>query len=137
MLYLSRYIIENKDGYYRALRKVTETGAWEPWVLYMLEGVEQTARWTRVESVAIKDLMNKTAEIVRKRAPKIYSKDLVEVVFHQPYSKIKFLEEMGIGNRQTASAYLRELEKIGVLRGVKKGREIYYLNGKFLDLLAK
>jgi Fic family protein len=82
-------------------------------------------------------MMNKTAETVRKRAPKIYSKDLVDVVFRQPYSKIKFLEEMGIGNRQTASVYLRELEKIGVLRGVKKGREIYYLNGKFLDLLTK
>lgn len=137
VLYLSRYIIENKDGYYRALRKVTETGAWEPWVLYMLEGVEETARWTRGRILAIKDMMSKTAETVRKRAPKIYSKDLVEIVFRQPYSKIKFLEEMGIGNRQTASAYLRELEKIGVLRGVKKGREIYYLNGKFLDLLAK
>lgn len=137
VLYLSRYIIENKDGYYRALRKVTETGAWESWVLYMLEGVEETARSTRGRIVAIKELMNKTADTVRKKAPKIYSKDLVEVIFRQPYSKIKFLEEMGIGNRQTASVYLKGLEEIGVLRGVKRGREVYYLNGKFLDLLAK
>jgi Fic family protein len=137
VLYLSRYIIENKSGYYVALRQVTEKGASEEWILYMLDAVEQTARATRDRIVAIKDLMNKTAEVVRKRAPKIYSKDLVEAVFHQPYCKIKFLEEAGIGNRQTASAYLKELEKIGVLRGAKKGRELYYINGKFLDVLVK
>jgi tetratricopeptide (TPR) repeat protein len=64
--------------------------------------------------------------MVRKKAPKIYSKDLVAVVFRQPYCKIKFLEDAGIGNRQTASAYLKELDKIGVLQGAKKGRELYY-----------
>jgi Fic family protein len=137
VLYLSRYIIENKNGYYLALRQVTEKGAWEEWILYMLNGMEQTARETRERIVAIKDLMNKTAELVRKKVPKIYSKDLVEVVFHQPYSKIKFLEEMGIGNRQTVSSYLRSLEKIGILKGIKKGRDVYYLNVRFLDLLAK
>ena len=105
VLYLSRYIIENKIGYYVALRRVTEKGAWEEWILYMLNAVEQTARATRERIVAIKDLMNKTGEMVRKKAPKIYSKDLVEVVFRQPYCKIKFLEEAGIGKRQTASAY--------------------------------
>ena len=137
VLYLSRYIIENKSGYYVALRRVTEKGAWEEWILYMLNAVEQTARATRERIVAIKDLMNKTGEMVRKKAPKIYSKDLVEVVFRQPYCKIKFLEDAGIGNRQTASAYLKELEKIGVLHGTKKGRELYYINSKFLDVLVK
>ena len=137
VLYLSRYIIENKSGYYLALRRVTEKGAWEEWILYMLNAVEQTARETRERIVAIKDLLNKTAELVRKKTSKIYSKDLVEAVFNQPYSKIKFLEDAGIGNRQTASFYLKELEKIGVLRGIRKGRELYYINSKFLDVLVK
>ena len=137
VLYLSRYIIENKNGYYVALRRVTEKQAWEDWTVYMLNAVEQTARATRERIVAIKDLMNKTAETVRKKAPRIYSKDLIEVIFHQPYCKIKFLEDAEIGNRQTASTYLRELEKIGVLHGTKKGREFYYINKKFLDVLVK
>jgi Fic family protein len=137
VLYLSRYIIENKNGYYVALRRVTEKSAWEEWILYMLNAVEQTARETRERIMAIKDLVNKTAELVRKKASKVYSKDLVEAVFNQPYSKIKFLEEAGIGNRQTASVYLKELEKIGVLRGIKRGRELYYINSKFLDVLVK
>ena len=137
VLYLSRYIIENKNGYYIALRRVTEKGAWEEWILYMLNAVEQTARETRERIMAIKDLMNKTAELVRKKASKVYSKDLVEAVFNQPYSKIKFLEDAGIGNRQTASVYLKELEKIGILRGIRRGRELYYINSKFLDVLVK
>ena len=104
----------------------------------MLEGVEDTARWTRVGSLAIKELMNKTAETVRKRGAKdLFKRSYRGRSFISPTARSRFLEEMGIGNRQTASAYLRELEKIGVLRGVKKGREIYYLNGKFLDLLGE
>ena len=116
VLYLrSRYIIENKDGYYRGAEKghgdrfMGVLGFFICW-----KAVEETARWTRGRVLGIKELMNKTTEIVKKAvARKIYSKDLIEVVFHQPYSKIKFLEE--IGDRQPAdrvATYLRELEKI-------------------------
>lgn len=81
--------------------------------------------------------MTATADLVKARAPKVYSKELIEVLFSRPYCKIRFLEQAGIAKRQTASDYLRELEEIGVLQGIKKGREMYYINVKFLDLLRK
>ena len=137
VLYLSRYIIENKNGYYAGLKQVTTDGAWEPWILYMLDAVEQMSRMTREHILAIRDLMGATAELVKAKAPKVYSKDLVEILYRQPYCKIKFLEQAGIGNRQTASTYLKELEAIGVLHGIKQGREMYYINTKFFDLLVK
>ena len=137
ILYLSRFIIENKNAYYVRLREVTAAGGWEPWVLYMLDAVEKTARVTRDRIQAIRDLMNATGDRIRKKAPKMYSKDLVEVLFRQPYWKIKFLEEEGIGNRQTASVYLRALAEMGVFQSIKKGRETYYMNKKFLDVLVK
>ncbi|HEY5234993.1 MAG TPA: Fic family protein [Rhabdochlamydiaceae bacterium] len=135
VLYLSRYIISNKYLYYSSLREVTEKGAWEAWILYILEGLEKTAIATRERMVAIHQLFKSTVEIVRTRLPKIYTKDLVEVLFRQPYCKIKFLEEAGIGHRQTASQYLQQLEGIGVLRSLKIGRDTYYINDAFLNLL--
>ncbi|HSX11398.1 MAG TPA: Fic family protein [Chlamydiales bacterium] len=137
LLYLSRYIISNKTAYYNGLQQVTEADAWEPWILYILQGLEQTAIATRERILAIHRLIQETAEKVRSQLPRIYSKDLIEVIFRSPYSKIKFLEESGIAKRQTASGYLKELEQIGVLRGLKIGRDIYYVNDAFLKALTK
>lgn len=136
VLYLSRYINATRTAYYNGLQQVTESHAWEPWILYILQGLEQTAIFTKKQILSIHDLMHATAETVRSKLPRIYSKDLIELLFHSPYCKIKFLEESGIAKRQTASVYLKELERIGVLRGLKTGRDIYYLNDPFLKVLT-
>lgn len=136
ILYLSRYIIANKTAYYNGLQQVTESNAWESWVLYMLLGLEQTAIVTKEQILTIHDLIQKTAQKVRLELPRIYSKDLIEILFRSPYCKIKFLEESGIAKRQTASVYLKELQRIGILQGIKMGRDIYYLNESFLKALT-
>ncbi len=138
VLYLSRHIIDNKSGYYEGLRRVTEEAAWEPWVLYMLDAVEKTAIHTRERILAIRVLMDKAIALVREKEPKIYSKDLLEVVFRHPYCKISFLVESGItGSRQTASKYLHALADCGLLKPFKRGTEIYFLNAGLFDILAK
>lgn len=136
VLYLSRYIIEHKNDYYLGLRGVTERGEWEAWIIYMLTAVEQTAALTRDRILRIRRLMHEGGELVRGQAPNVYSKDLMEVIYRHPYTRIKFLEEAGIAQRKTASTYLRELERLGLLRSVKAGREVYYINDRFLDLLT-
>ena len=137
VLYLSRYIIDHKTAYYEGLRRVTEEAAWEDWVLYMLDAVEQTSLRTHGQINAILALMESVRERVQREAPGIYSKDLVEQIFRQPYCKISFLERAGMGTRQTCAKYLRELEKLGVLKGQKIGREVYFVNGKLFDLLTQ
>lgn len=137
VLYLSRYIIEHKGDYYASLRRVTEDGAWEAWVLFMLRAVETTALKTHQRVLDIRALMQRTTEKVRGELPRIYSKDLIEVLFSQPYCKIRFLEQAGIGHRQTASKYLQELDRIGVLKRVDVGREAYFVNTEFFDLLTR
>ncbi|WP_027389165.1 Fic family protein [Chrysiogenes arsenatis] len=137
ILYLSRYIIENKNDYYAGLRGITERQAWEDWILYLLRGVEITAQQTRAKILSIRDLMFADMETVRTQLPKVYSKELLELLYRQPYCKIRFLEEAGIAHRQTASSYLKSLEHIGILRAIKAGREVYYINQRFLDLLSK
>ncbi|MBC8103846.1 MAG: Fic family protein [Cytophagales bacterium] len=137
VLYLSRYIIAHKSDYYAGLRQVTENSAWEEWILFLLRAVESTATETYERIQAIRVLMQETTETVRASLPRIYSKDLIEVLFAQPYCKIKFLEDAGLGHRQTASKYLHELAGIGVLKPLSAGRERYFLNTAFLDLLAR
>ena len=134
-LYLSRYIIANKADYYRLLLDVTREGAWESWLLFMLEGVEETANWTTAKIGAIRRLADHTVEYVRRREPKIYSRELVDVIFEQPYCRIGNLEAAGIAKRQTASKYLKALAAIGVLEENAAGREKLFIHPKLMRLL--
>jgi Fic family protein len=136
LLYLSRYIIRNKADYYRLLLGVTADAAWEPWILFMLSGVRETARWTSLKIAAINDLIAHTADFVRDRLPRIYSRELVDIVFVQPYCRIQNLVDGGIAKRQTASVYLKELADIGVLRESQSGREKLFVHPVFLELLS-
>lgn len=135
VLFLSDYILRHRADYYAGLRGVTEHGAWEDWVLFMLRAVEETAANTHDRVTRMLDLMEQVRAEVQAKAPRIYSKDLVEVVFRHPYSKIRFVEEAGIAKRHTASDYLRTLAELGVLRPLKVGREVYYINDRLLQVL--
>jgi Fic family protein len=137
VLYLSSYIIQHKNDYYKGLRHITEKESWEPWILYMLQAIQETALLTRNKILDIKKLMETVTESVKQDLPKVYSKELIEVLFRQPYCKIRFLEEANIAKRQTASMYLQELERVGVLQSYKKGRERYFINVPFYDLLIR
>jgi Fic family protein len=135
ILYLSRYIIRNKADYYRYLREVTDNQEWEQWILYMLDAVEQTSIWTREKIVAIRDLIEHTAEYVREKLPSIYSRELVEQIFVQPYCRIAYLIDANIAKRQTASVYLKQLCDIDVLEEIKVGREKLFIHPKLIKLL--
>jgi Fic family protein len=136
VLYLSRYIIRNKADYYRLLLGVTKEGMWEAWLLYMLEGVRSTAAWTTDKINAIHKLMAHTTDHVRTKVPKIYSRELVELVFVQPYCRIQNIVDAGLGHRQTASVYLKALVDIGVLKEEKVGREKLFIHPKYMRLLT-
>lgn len=137
ILYLSRYIIANKADYYRLLLGVTREQAWEPWLLFMLKAVEETARWTTDKIAAIRTLAEHTATHVRDRLPKIYIRELVDVIFEQPYCRIGNLVERGIAQRQSASRYLKEMVAIGVLQEVSAGKEKLFIHPKLMRLLGR
>jgi Fic family protein len=105
-LYLRRYIIQNKQEYYRLLHRVTEESYWQGWLLFMLTAVEQTALWAANRIHVIRSLLDETTEHRRVDLPRhVYSKELVELMFVQPYIKVKNLVDVGIAQRQTASVY--------------------------------
>jgi Fic family protein len=137
ILYLSRYIIANRAEYYRLLLDVTREQAWEPWLLYMLEGVEQTARWTTDKIAAIRSLSEHTAQFVRERVPKIYSRELVDVIFEQPYCRISNVVDKQVAQRQAAARHLKQLVTIGVLQEVHVGKEILFIHPKLMRLLTR
>jgi Fic family protein len=136
ILYLSRFIILHKAEYYRLLLAVTRDAAWEPWILYMLRGVEETARWTLAKIGAIRDLLEETVAVVRARRPKIYRRELVDTLFAQPYCRIANLVDAGIAQRQAASRYLKALAGIGLLEERTYGREKLFVNTRLLSLLT-
>ncbi|MCC7544355.1 MAG: Fic family protein [Aquabacterium sp.] len=137
ILYLSRHIIAHKADYYRLLLEVTQKEAWEPWVLFMLRAVEETSRWTTAKIAAIRSLADHTTEHVRARLPKIYSRELVDVIFEQPYCRIANLVEKDIAQRQAASRYLKDLVELGVLREMQYGKEKLFIHPKLMQLLTR
>ncbi|MGN6512980.1 MAG: protein adenylyltransferase Fic [Lysobacteraceae bacterium] len=136
VLYLSRYIIERKADYYRLLLGVTRDGGWIEWVAYMLDAVADTARWTTAKIDAIRRLHLQACDWIRGERPKVYSHELVDVLFNQPYCRIQNVVDAGIAKRETAARYLRELVDIGVLQEQRMGKEKLFLHPAYLRLLS-
>lgn len=136
ILYLSRFIIQNKAAYYRLLKNVTHDQDWSAWILFILDGVEETCTWTTDKIKSIRELMEHTAQFVQEQLPRIYSWELVELLFKQPYCRIGNLVDAGVAKRQTASVYLKQMCDIGVLREVRSGREILFVHPKYIELLT-
>jgi Fic family protein len=137
ILYLSSYIIKNKPEYYRLLNQTNRTGTWEEWILYMLRAIEYTSKDTITRVTNIKNQLDATILLVQKRAPKLYRKELIELLFEQPYSKIEFVVNRLRVERKAASRYLKELEKIGILESQKVGRETLYINRELIEILKQ
>ena len=136
ILYLSRHIIANKNDYYKLLLDVTRNEAWEPWILFMLKAVEETSRWTTDKIAAIRSLSDHTTEFVRSNLPKIYTRELVDVIFEQPYCRISDLVNKGVAKRQAASRYLKSLVDVGVLNEISVGKEKIFIHPKLMKLLS-
>ena len=134
-LFLSGYIMENKDAYFKKLRAVTEKNDWQGWIYYMLDMIETTAKKDRQRIAQIEKLMGTMGAEIQAKLPKVYSKDLMEVLFRLPYSKRQFLEEAGLGNLKTVGNYLKELEDAGYLKSEQVGKEKLYLNHQLLEIL--
>nr|MBC7611855.1 Fic family protein [Pseudopedobacter sp.] len=137
VLYLSYYIIQNKADYYRLLREVTEKGIWVDWVKFIVKGVGETAALTLQKINAILQLKTNSEEKIEKALKASYSRELCDLLYSYPYIKIKILEENNIAKRQTASDYLKKLEKAGVLESTKIGKETYYINKGLMAILSK
>ncbi len=135
ILYLSRYIINNKTGYYNGLLDVTANQNWQGWLAYMLNAIRETSEWTTAKILAIRELHKNTANQIKQQASKIYSHELVNVIFEMPYCRIANLVDKGIAKRQTASTHLKKLVEIGVLQEVQAGREKLFINLRLMQLL--
>jgi Fic family protein len=137
ILYLSRHVIAHKADYYGLLLRVTRDQAWEPWLQFMLQAVAETSRWTTGKIAAIRKLAEHTTEHVRSRLPKIYTRELVDVIFEQPYCRIGNLVDKGVAQRQAASRYLHDLADLGVLHEMSLGKEKLFIHPKLMLLLSR
>ena len=136
ILYLSSYIIKNKQDYYRLLQEIRTKDSWEEWIIYLLKGVEETSLNTIEIIKNIRILMEETKTKLQTDLPKIYSRDLLDILFLHPYTKIEFLTERMNISRQTASNQLSRICKIGILKKKKIWKSNFYINTKLYNLLA-
>jgi len=136
ILYLSRFIIDHKNDYYRMLQQIRFTGEWEEWLLFMLNGIEITAKEGINSIKTLKLLMQEQKIHIRNALPKMYSQDLLNSLFRYPYTKIEYVQQDLSVSRNTAIRYLDNLVKVDILIKHKLGRENYYENRKLFRLLS-
>ena len=134
VLYLSSYIIKNKSQYYNLLQSVRTENTWEEWIVWMLNGVEETAKDTLRVVNKIKDLMDEYKSVIRSNY-NFYSHDLINILFQYPYTKVDFVTRQLNIHRHTATGYLQQLTQDNLLIKLKIGRTNYYLNTRLLDIL--
>lgn len=136
-IYLSEYIILHKTAYYDKLRQVTEEGAWEGWILYMMDMIEVTAQKGLIRLQRIIGLMEVMTEEIKTQVPNAYSHELIEILFRLPYSKRQYLMDAKLGTAKTVGNYLQALEDKGFLRSIRLGKEKLYLNHRLMGLLEE
>ena len=136
VLYLSRYITQNKADYYKVLQEVRTNNDWESLVLYFLKGVEVTAKQTITLITSIKNLMQDYKTTLRSELPKIYSQDILNILFKNPYTKTDFLETELQVSKRTSLNYLDAITKIGLLEKIKSGKSNYYINNNLIEVLV-
>lgn len=134
VLYLSQYLIKTKADYYHHLQTVRTVGDWEPWLLYMLDGVAKTAIETIELIKQIKALMQSYKQKMREKLPKIYRQELLNNLFNHPYTKIEFIMADLDVSRLTAAKYLEQLVEVSLLHKEKVGRNNYYINRPLMAL---
>ncbi|MEX0966606.1 MAG: Fic family protein [Bacteroidia bacterium] len=137
VLYLSSYIIQHKAAYYRTLREGTEEGKWIEFVLFMLEAVAETAQLTLQKIDEILNLQQDIYDDIRQLPQRLPFRELSEILFSYPYTKIRVLEDAGLGHRQTAAKYLQILSEAGIVKPINVGRENYYINHRLMDIFSE
>lgn len=137
ILYLSKYINKTKQEYYKLFNEVRDNNNFENWILYILKGIEITSKETIELIEKIQNEMRNYKEKFRSKLPKIYSKELLESLFYEVYTKISYIEKACGVTRITATSYLNQLEEIGLLESEKIGREKIYKNTRLIKLLAE
>ncbi|GMQ81555.1 MAG: Fic family protein [Rhodothermia bacterium] len=136
VLYLSAFILKHKTEYYHLLRRVTERADWAGWVTYILQAVTETARGTLDLVRDINELMAEIEDEARSGMRNGYSLELIRALFYQPYCKIQHLVDAGIASRVTASKYLTDLDRLGILQAKQVHRDKYFVNRRLLSLLS-
>jgi len=137
ILYLSSYINDNKSEYYRLLNTVNNSNEWEDYILYILKAIEVSSNSTIKKISSINNLLEDTIKKAQEESPKIYRKELIELLFEQPYSKIEYVVKCLSVERKAASRYLKELEGLGIIKSEKVGRENIYVNTRLIEILKR
>ena len=134
ILYLSKYIINNKQEYYRLFQKTRKSNNYEDWIIYILKGIEETSLSTINIINKISLEMKQMKDELRQKT-KIYSKELLEALFFEFYTKASYIKEQLNVSERTALRYLNELENQGFITSEKIGRERIYKNERLWNLI--
>lgn len=136
VLYPSRHIIETKDEYYRLLAEVTSAGAWQAWILYMVESIRATSVRTLDLVRRISDVEVEVLAAVRSALGSA-NHDVISVLMEQPYARTRDVMSRSGVSRPTATKWLKALEEDGVLEGFRIGREVLYVNTRLMEVLRR
>ncbi|MDR2063535.1 MAG: Fic family protein [Candidatus Nomurabacteria bacterium] len=137
VLFISQYILEHRDEYYKKLREVTEKGAWKNWILFIMSATKEQAEYTCKILEQIQKNISTVKQLLKDNFKNMYSSELVDFLFSMAYfTEKQFMEELKI-SRATAHKYLILLTEKKIIEKKKQsGRNRYlYVNPKYINIL--
>ena len=138
ILFLSRYILDNKEVYYQYIADISQRGNWKNWLLFMLDAIEKTSNITYTKINDIIDTNNSILDFIKKENPKLKNiEKLIEFIFTQPFTKVKHLVDEGIYAENTARNYLNQLCDLQILEKQIIDGHHYYLNKELYRILSE
>ncbi|MEK7089096.1 MAG: Fic/DOC family N-terminal domain-containing protein [Patescibacteria group bacterium] len=136
LLFISRYILNNRSEYYKLLAGVTENGNWKEWILFILKGVEEQANSTKDTIIAVKNLITEYKHIATEKELPTDANFIDHLFSNAFYTYNRLAQGLSV-HRNTATSYLKQLQEAGVLESMTVKRELVFYYPKFLDILSK
>ena len=139
LLFVSKYILENRDDYYQKLRAVTFDSDWKSWTLYILKAFEEQAQYTLEVLRKIDAFRTKLEKNLNALVGHTYARDIARFVYEHPFFVQTELEKAVDISYVTARKYLALLEDNKIIMKRKQtGRNRFlYACPEYITLLKK
>lgn len=137
-LYISEYLNRNRQDYFDALFKVSASGAWNEWLTFFLEGVEDQSQEAFIRSNELLKLREK----YRERYQGTQSETLLQVIyklFESPVVTVKQATKM-IDDKtyQSVNSAVNQLREDGILEEITgKKRNRVFRATEIYDIISK
>lgn len=140
VLYLSYFFLRNREEYIRRLQRVRDSGDWEGWLVFFLQGVEETSVQASQTARAILALKQEHEALLERELGRRTgrSRRLLEHMFRRPVTSVGEVATALGTSFPTANELVGNLVELGLLTEVTgQRRNRFFRYQPYVELLER